>query len=392
MDRSALAAALVLAAGCASTPEAAPPLPAAYSVEVRFVRTDGETVLAPRLLVFAGQRSKVQVMRPVSYIQSFELGRKEGSLVADPIIGTVSGGILLEATTTPVADGSGARFEYSITVMEPGKVLPERTIPLGEGVPMTLQMPEVEKVSVAGAALLPDGEERAGAVRPWPGEEGRGVTVWVRARGTGFPEAMEILEGEEMELVGGGGPSKEDLAAAPRPAPVAAAVVGAPGWFRLRSVRLAGAMEQGTVVEGDALRALLEGGTVTVERDLRWAGSGDAPRSVSVVVERPFLTDFDIEEGNDTHVTGPVLQNLSFGILADPDAAGGYRCTLSSILPVKTFTTSLGVGDFPPVTIDLPEIHVRAGNLPGGPGERLLVLGPRDGGGTDAVILSFDPE
>ncbi|MCK6481366.1 MAG: hypothetical protein L6R43_14855 [Planctomycetes bacterium] len=381
MTRAALAAA-ILAAGCASTPAAAParaPAPAAYSVEVRFERTGGETVLAPRLFVFAGQRATVQVLRQESYIQSFDLSTRDGATIADPVIGSVQGGVLLDARTVPLEDGSGARFEYRLTAMEPRKPFGERKVPLAGEATFTVQLPEVEKVAVAGAAALRDGEERAVAVLPWPGPEGGAVTVKVRIRGAGAEEAAALGGGDAAEV--------EAPAAA---APVAPGSVVRQGWFRMRSVRMAEGAEQGTVVEGTALRRLLDGGGLVVERDLQWAGAEAAPPEASVLTERPFLTDYEPVSGQDLRGATPRFQTLSSGLLVDRDAAGGYRLTLSSFRPLQTFTTSLG-GPLPPVTIDLPEIHVCSGNLPAGPGERLFVLGPREDGGVDGVLLSFRP-
>lgn len=384
MTRAALAAA-ILAAGCASTPAAAParaPAPA-YSVEVRFERTGGETVLAPRLFVFAGQRATVQVLRQESYIQSFDLSTRDGATIADPVIGSVQGGVLLDARTVPLEDGSGARFEYRLTAMEPRKPFGERKVPLAGEATFTVQLPEVEKVEVAGAAALRDGEERAVAVLPWPGPEGGAVTVKVRIRGAGAEEAAALGGGDAAEV--------EAPAAA---APVAPGSVVRPGWFRMRAVRMAEGAEQGTVIEGKELWMLLRDGSLVVERDLQWAGAESEPPEASVLTERPFLTDFEPVSGQDLRGVKPRFQTLTSGLLLDRDAAGGFRLTRSSFLPLQTFTTSLG-GPLPPVTIDLPEIHVRTGNLPSGkhpyPGERLLVLGPREDGGVDGVLLSFGP-
>lgn len=368
--RKRIGAAAALLAGCAAP--AAPPgevrEATAFTVEVRMENGAGETVTAPRLLAFGGQRMNVQVLRQESYIQSFEI--ENG--VANPVVATLHAGVLLDGRVVPGGGGDASAFEYRLQIVDPERPFREYRYEAAPKSEVTIQIPTVHRVEVEGTAWFPDGEERLLASLPDPAGTG---SFRIRARIVPARLTAEELDGLVLSTS----------------VPVTPPATRSSGWYRVRSGTVEGEWKQGDVVEGAALDSLLAKGAVKVTGDLQWSAAPEAPARASLLEERAYVRDFEPVEGDDSAIGGPIVDKLATGLLADAGALGEVSCTLSSLVrPVQTFTTSLGRPERP-VTIELPEIHILRARAAAAGGLRLLVLGTRNGGGSDAVLLSFRP-
>src|SRR5688572_16327784 len=135
--RTLLAAASILAAGCASgapspSRDAAPlfrtatvgtpgeaPAPSiepakgardGVAIDVRFQTSTGEVVLAPRLTAFMGGRARVQVVSQTSYVADFDMEVSNGSTIVDPRVAIAEDGIVLDLTARPGSRGTALAF------------------------------------------------------------------------------------------------------------------------------------------------------------------------------------------------------------------------------------------------------------------------------------------
>lgn len=234
-------------------------------------------------------------------------------------------------------------------------------------------------MEVEGVAFHPLRGRSPVALLPWPASGGRRVLFQVSAFGaelTGGGEAAAKAEGEASARQG------------PAPRGSSSLQEELPGWARLRKVSVARALAPGTVWEGEGLRDLLREGVLETVADLQWAASGTEGLRAAVLEERSMIEGYEVDISQVVCGSRPCFRSVTQGILASPDGEGGTAVTGSTLLPPEEFTTSFGNGS---TTLHLPQLRVQGGTLPSSPGERLLVLGPREDGGVDGVLLSFRP-
>ncbi len=108
---------------------------------------------APRITVYDRQKANVSVLNQVSYVQDYDLEHHGNDVfVADPIIGIVQEGILIDFTPTCSEDGRTIRLAFEGTFSSLQRPIPEKEIevqggrkkPKGEVPTVTIQLPQVE--------------------------------------------------------------------------------------------------------------------------------------------------------------------------------------------------------------------------------------------------------
>jgi len=109
-------------------------------------RPEAESISAPRLTMYDGQRSNISVLSQKSYVRSYE-----GD---DPIVGTVRAGLVLDLRPIISRDGKQITFEMRCVQAELADPIGTLKTPAGPiGVPVVL------KRETAFTVTVPDGSE-----------------------------------------------------------------------------------------------------------------------------------------------------------------------------------------------------------------------------------------
>lgn len=113
-----------------------------------------ETVTAPRITVYSGERANVTVLEKHSFVTDYELDHPApGTFVADPVVTTVTDGLILDLR--PRLKGDTCVLTANLTSSRLKKPVASREIDLGVGAPVTIQLPCVVTVSRRVVANVP---------------------------------------------------------------------------------------------------------------------------------------------------------------------------------------------------------------------------------------------
>jgi hypothetical protein len=117
-----------------------------------------KSVVAPMLVLFDGGRGDLQVVTTSAFVEAFEITESGDSSIGDPVIGSVSEGVSIEAGTSVIGDGSAVRLELRLRacdVLEPIRETSARLPGCDTAVTVQLPLCFVQDVS-ASADLGPD--------------------------------------------------------------------------------------------------------------------------------------------------------------------------------------------------------------------------------------------
>ncbi|MBL7008983.1 MAG: hypothetical protein ISR76_08290 [Planctomycetes bacterium] len=104
------------------------------------------------------QRAFITVLNQITYVQDMDVEVAQAALIADPQVGVVSDGIVLDVRPTISHDRRYIALELRPTVATLKRPIPEFTSSLaGLTTPVTLQLPELEVASANTTAVIPDG-------------------------------------------------------------------------------------------------------------------------------------------------------------------------------------------------------------------------------------------
>ncbi|MGH7161903.1 MAG: type II secretion system protein GspD, partial [Planctomycetota bacterium] len=125
---------------------------------------------APSLTVYNTQRAYVNVIRQISYVQDFDVEVAQTSFIADPVIGVIQDGLVLDVRPTISNDRQYVTLEMQPTITN--LVTPIATFQtlIGAAVgiagarltfnptqnPITIQLPELEIQAMETTARIPD--------------------------------------------------------------------------------------------------------------------------------------------------------------------------------------------------------------------------------------------
>ncbi|MFT5461616.1 MAG: type II secretory pathway component GspD/PulD (secretin)/tetratricopeptide (TPR) repeat protein [Planctomycetota bacterium] len=117
-----------------------------------------EVVTAPNVLVFNTARSNLTVMNQLAYLQDFDVEIAQAASIADPIIGVVQDGVVLDVRPVVSADRRFITLELRPTVATLKRPIRTFTTSLGvSGNTVTIQLPELEISRVRTSVPMPDG-------------------------------------------------------------------------------------------------------------------------------------------------------------------------------------------------------------------------------------------
>ena len=116
-----------------------------------------EEIVAPRLLVYNNTRAHMQALRSTSYISDFGVEIAQAAAVANPIVGVVRDGVVLDVRPVVSADRRFVTMELRPTVMSLQFPIPTFTTTLGAGQPVSIQLPVTNLQTVRTTVTMPDG-------------------------------------------------------------------------------------------------------------------------------------------------------------------------------------------------------------------------------------------
>ena len=123
-------------------------------------KQDGaEQISAPRLTVYDRQKANVSILNQVSYIQDYDLEVSNEVTIADPIIGVIQEGILIDFTPSCAKDGRTIQVAFEGTFSSLQRPIPEKEISLagGAGKKVTIQLPQLEIGRIRETVEVADG-------------------------------------------------------------------------------------------------------------------------------------------------------------------------------------------------------------------------------------------
>ncbi len=114
-------------------------------------------VIAPRVTAYNAQRSNVQVLNQVSYISDYDVEIAQLAQIGDPIIAQLRDGIILDIRPVISADRRFVTMELRPTVALLQRPIQTFQTTLGNGPPVSIQLPEIRIQRVRTTVTVPDG-------------------------------------------------------------------------------------------------------------------------------------------------------------------------------------------------------------------------------------------
>ncbi len=131
-----------------------------FNIVLRMVEKElkSNIVTAPTLTVYNAQRAYVTMINEVAYIQDFDVEVAQTAFIADPQIGVIPDGIVLDVRPTVSADRRYITLEVQTTVANLTRPIPTFSTTLGGTTgSVTIQLPEVRVSNAATTVRVPDG-------------------------------------------------------------------------------------------------------------------------------------------------------------------------------------------------------------------------------------------
>lgn len=122
-----------------------------------FSTAKADTILAPRVLVFPFQESRLKSVDEVSYVKDYEIKVLPGQEIADPVIDVAESGVNLRLRALPVErEGLVLYVDLDCShVLQPMRTFETR---LATGASVTIDLPEVTRVGIQGRFELAPGQ------------------------------------------------------------------------------------------------------------------------------------------------------------------------------------------------------------------------------------------
>ena len=118
--------------------------------------TDAALISAPRLAVLPVQRGSMSIANEKAYVADYDIEEMAGVLIADPIIGTVRSGVMLD--TLVVLTGDDLVLTFSMHLSAVRELVELHSVIGGEGsAPVTIQMPDLVDTSLEFTGPIPAG-------------------------------------------------------------------------------------------------------------------------------------------------------------------------------------------------------------------------------------------
>lgn len=131
-----------------------------YSLIMNAVRKDerAQELTSVMLSTQNTERAYAAMLNQITYIQDFDVEVALASFIADPVVGVISDGIVLDVRPTIAQDRKTVSLELRPTIATILRPIAEFTSSLaGLTTPITIQLPELQVASVNTTVVVPDG-------------------------------------------------------------------------------------------------------------------------------------------------------------------------------------------------------------------------------------------
>ncbi len=118
-------------------------------------RKDAEVISSPIVQMWDGARSNIVISNQVSYISSFELSGDGTQRIADPVVDTMTEGLMLEVRATSSSDGMN--LDLKLTMAELQRPIATQNVRVF-GSSMTVQTPVMFTQSLTAQGTCADGQ------------------------------------------------------------------------------------------------------------------------------------------------------------------------------------------------------------------------------------------
>lgn len=116
-----------------------------------------EVLFAPRITTFNTQRAHISIVQQLSFVRDFDVEVAQSAYIADPVIGTIQSGLVLDVRPTVSNDNKYITLEMRPTFADlVGGVFQEIDTTLGGVGVVTIQVPELQLQSVETTVRIPD--------------------------------------------------------------------------------------------------------------------------------------------------------------------------------------------------------------------------------------------
>lgn len=122
-------------------------------------RERANLVTAPKITCFNTQRANITVRNQVAYIQDFDVQAQQNVSIADPVVGTIEDGLVLDIRPVISADRRYITVEVQPTIALLQRPMATLTTTLGGqgSTPVTIQLPELRVQRIRTTVTVPDG-------------------------------------------------------------------------------------------------------------------------------------------------------------------------------------------------------------------------------------------
>ncbi len=362
--------------------EVAPGNATGYSVRT-FLRRDDTTVTAPWITIYAGQRANVTVLNQTTFIQDFDVEVVESKAIADPIVGIMQEGVIVEVLVQPADEPGYADIGFRVVVADLKTPIPVEHVHLLEHGPGgQIQLPRMAVARAVGAARVELGTTTRVALLQLGGDGETVVLLRVDEADIGMlpPGDMPDFAGPD-----GVGPDGEDVDLASLAASAAQS-----GRLRLDAVRLDGHLDAGVMEEGAARSFGLRDASPL--RRLEVLVAPRAGSSISDQFQESYVANYDVQvteaEGGVTY--DPIIDTLLLGLTATVQDDGRLMLLWKSA-PSMRRVTSAKVAGRTHVDLQVPDVRTHSRLVDLRSGRRVVPLARLPDGGTLAIVVDYQP-
>ena len=119
---------------------------------------EGRLLQAPSVTVYNTQRANITLINQLTYIQDFDVEVAQTAFIADPIIGIIQDGLVLDVQPTVSHDRKYITLTLRPTIANLVRPIPTYTTSLGAfTTPVTIQIPELKIQKAQTTVRVPDG-------------------------------------------------------------------------------------------------------------------------------------------------------------------------------------------------------------------------------------------
>ncbi|MCD4657229.1 MAG: hypothetical protein K8S87_06760 [Planctomycetes bacterium] len=116
-------------------------------------------VTAPKITCFNTQRANITIRNQVAFIEDFNVEARQNVSIADPVVGTIEDGLVLDMRPVISADRRYITVEMRPTIALLQRPMDTLTTTLGGAgsTPVTIQLPEINVQRIRTTVIVPDG-------------------------------------------------------------------------------------------------------------------------------------------------------------------------------------------------------------------------------------------